>query len=134
MGVKDRLSNPLDIARCLPGSQPPPAGHLSQADTRHIIHGEKRVAIEFAHLVDRHDIRMLQLRRRLSFNLKAFDVLLARQPLGADHLDGHDAVEGNLPGLIDDSHAAVGNFFKEHVIPETLSHFGFYPALRANFR
>ena len=41
-----------------------------------------------------------------------------RELAGQDHLQGHDAVEADLPGLVDDAHAAAGDLLQQLVIAE----------------
>ena len=35
-----------------------------------------------------------------------------------DHLEGDDAVEADLPGLVDDAHAAAGDLLQQFVVAE----------------
>jgi hypothetical protein len=37
---------------------------------------------------------------------------------GEDHLEGDDAIETDLPRVVNNAHAAAGDLFKEFVIPE----------------
>ena len=37
---------------------------------------------------------------------------------GEDHLEGDDAVEADLPGLVDDAHAAAGDLLQQLVVAE----------------
>src|SRR5204863_9677277 len=50
--------------------------------------------------------------------MEAFDLLLTSQTASEDHFKGHCPVEADLAGFINDSHAAMGDFFQQFVIPE----------------
>ncbi len=72
----------------------------------------------FAHLVDGHDVRMVEVGRRLRLALEALHVQRRRQLAGQDHLQRHDAVEAHLPGLEDHAHAAAGDLLEDLVVAE----------------
>src|SRR5262249_31610311 len=70
-------------------------------------HAEKGPAAELADLVDRHNVRMVQVGGGLGFAAEALHVRVRGQVPGADHLEGDGAVERQLAGLVDDGHAAA---------------------------
>jgi hypothetical protein len=71
-------------------------------------HAEVMLALVLAHLEDRHDVRMVEVRRRLGLGVETLDVGLVGELAGQDHLEGHGAVEADLAGKEDDAHAAAG--------------------------
>jgi len=71
--------------------------------------------------MDRHDVRVLQVRRSFRFRAKAPHVLRARQNCPANHLQGDRAVETDLPRLIDDAHSSERDFSEQFVIAEVLN-------------
>ena len=66
-----------------------------------------------ADLENRHDVGMVESGRRLGLGMKAIVVGLGGKLTGEDHLHGHDAVQGDLPGLVDHAHAAAGDLFEK---------------------
>src|ERR1700682_251695 len=75
-----------------------------QAAARHPFHGEAVLALEMAHAVDRHDIRVLELRRCTRLDVKALHLPPFRQHPRTDPLESDDAVENLIAGTEDDSH------------------------------
>ena len=51
------------------------------------------LAVVFADLVDRHDVGVIEIRRRLGFLAEALHVRLRGQLAFEDHLEGNDALE-----------------------------------------
>ena len=72
----------------------------------------------FADFVNGHDVGMIEIGRRLGLALKALHVVGRGELTGEDHLQGHDAVEAHLPGLVDDAHAAAGDLLQQLVVAE----------------
>ena len=56
--------------------------------------------------VDHHDRRVAHLRQRLRLAHEARDGV-RRGELGSQDFDGHQAIEGDLPGEVDGAHAAA---------------------------
>ena len=72
----------------------------------------------FAHFVDRHDSRMIEIRHGFCLSVKAPYVFFAGQPTGQDHLDSDDPVQTELPRLVHNAHAAASDLFQQLVIAE----------------
>ena len=66
-------------------------------------------------VVDLRDVGMPQAGGGPGLDLEAADVFRRCQVRGQDHLDGHGAVQGLLPRLVDHAHAAPADFFQELV-------------------
>ena len=92
-----------------------PAGQAGSLDP---LHAEIVVAVVLAHLVHRHDVRMVELRDRLGLVAEPAQVLLAREPSRADHLERHDAIEAALACLEDDSHSPLTEGSEQLVVAE----------------
>ena len=61
-----------------------------------------------ADLVDLHDVGVLQPGDGLGLGAEAGQLLPSPAcAAGQDHLEGDEAVEPDLPGLVDDAHAAA---------------------------
>ena len=76
-----------------------------------------------AHLVDRHDVRMIQARRRLRLGTEA-SVIRTRRPLAAkQHFDRHNASQAQLPCAVHDAHATAANLLDQFVVAESIRQF-----------
>src|SRR5262245_3228368 len=84
-------------------------------------------ALVLANLVDLHDMVMAQPGDRLGFAAKTHDLFLIRTDTRPKHFEGHHAPETFLPGLVDDAHAAMPQFFHDLIA-------GNYGHLLAEFR
>ena len=65
------------------------------------------MAVVAADFVDMHHVGMIQAGDSLGLVHETQAMLGVGVGPGEDHLDGHDAVQGYLPGLVDDAHAAA---------------------------
>jgi hypothetical protein len=72
-----------------------------------------------AHLVDRHDVRVIEIRGGLGFGTKALDKLLGGQRASHNRLHCDHAVQTPLSRLEDDAHSAAGDFLEELVVTVT---------------
>ena len=79
---------------------------LGQAAAGHELEDKVRPARGLADIVDLDDVGMLQASDRRGLGAKAGQVLRAGLDPGQDHLQRHGAIETELPGLVDDAHAA----------------------------
>ena len=75
----------------------------------HELHGEEDVSLEGADVVDRHHVRVRELRERAGLARQAQPRLLgaAAEPGQPDHLERDGPVELGIEGLVDDAHAAA---------------------------
>jgi hypothetical protein len=76
------------------------------------------LAVVFADFVDRHDVRMLQVRNGLSLGMEALDLRRAGQDARLDHLQRHRPVKADLARLIHHPHATAGEQLQQFVIAE----------------
>jgi hypothetical protein len=84
-----------------PGQLPPQAAPL------HPFQGKEGLAAGLAHLVDGDNVDMAQAGDGLGLGLEAGHFHPVGVHAGADHLEGDEALEADLPGLVDDAHAAA---------------------------
>ena len=84
-------------------------GLLGQAAALDEAHAEVVLALVLADLVDRHDVGVVEVGGRLGLDVEPLDVGLGGELAGQDHLQGDRPVEADLPGLVDDAHAAAGD-------------------------
>ena len=80
---------------------------LGQAAAGHELEDEVRPARGLADVVNLDDVGMLQAGEHRGLRAKAGQVLRAGLDPGQDHLQRHGAIETELPGLVDDAHAAA---------------------------
>jgi hypothetical protein len=74
-----------------------------------------------ADFVDPDDVAMVQIGGRLRFGVKAFDLRFAGELASEDHLQSHQPIEADLPGLVNHPHAAAGDFAEQLIIAETVN-------------
>jgi hypothetical protein len=112
VGVVDGAGDRLEVGGGTAAGQRPRAYHIGEARPGDVAHRVIMVTFALAHLVDAHEVFVLQTGGRLGFGAKAADALLpARrrqvlQAIRADHLDGDKPIGAALPGAIDHAHAA----------------------------
>lgn len=68
--------------------------------------------------VDGDDVRVIEERDALGLGVEAMNRGRSGQLPGEDHLEGHRAIEADLPGPIDHAHPTPGEFLKKLVIAE----------------
>ena len=92
---------------------------LVQATSGQVLQLEERQALDFADGIDLDDVPMLQLGDRLGLAQESGDGLGPGMSAGQDHLDGAGAIEADLPGLIDDAHAAAAQLTEDLIAGES---------------
>jgi hypothetical protein len=114
-----RLHRPrqrLHQRRGLAGGQRPAFQLVGDAATFRQLHREERLPLALADLEDLYDVRVLQPGDGPRLRLEAGQPRLAGvAAVRAHHLEGDDAVEADLPGLVDDAHAALTQFLNNLV-------------------
>jgi hypothetical protein len=83
--------------------------HLEPAGQRlalEVLHDEIRRAVLFADVVQRADVRVLELRDRARFTIEPLSELRIASKRGWKDFDGDDAIETRVAGLVDLTHAA----------------------------
>src|SRR5262245_22587617 len=94
--------------RCRGAGGPRDAGDLvPQMPAGSEFQGKVGPALVLAYLVDLDELRVLQARDRFGFTAKPGQLLGAGVSSGQDHLQGDDAVEAELPGLVNYRHPAA---------------------------
>jgi hypothetical protein len=84
-----------------PGRALQPVGQAAALD---ILQGQKGPALVLADFVDLHDVGVAQPGHRLGLGLKPRPLPVAGIGPRPDHLEGHQPVEREVPGLVDDPH------------------------------
>ena len=90
----------------------------SQVASVHELHAEVVVAVVLADLVDRHDIRVIEMGGGLGLQAEPLQIVGRGEPAGADHLERQHAIQAHLPGLVDNTHPTLGDDLDQLVIAE----------------
>ena len=106
-------SSAADLGVVLVGRQ-----SLGEAAARDQLHGEVLLAVVLADLVDRHDAGVVEQGDGLGLVLEPAQLVVAGEHAGLDHLEGDGPVEADLPGLVDDAHAAAAQLLVDLVVAE----------------
>ena len=72
-------------------------------------------------LVDRADVGVVELRCRFRFAVKPFQALFVAQQVRRQKLQGYRAAELGVLGLVDNTHAALAEFFGDEVVRDGLA-------------
>ena len=118
VGVLHGLGDLLEELRRVPRRQRAEVRPLVQALAVDEGHREVVLAVVLADLVDRHDVGMVEVGRRLGFAVEPLHVLVRGELPGEDHLQGDRPVQLDLPGLVDHAHAAAGDLALDFVVAE----------------
>src|ERR671937_714033 len=116
MGVVDRLRQLEDDLRCATHRHRLAPNEFVQLSAFHELHTEIATAIALAHLVDRHDARMLESSGRLSFATKAFQMGFSCPRTARDHFQSDDPVETLLACSINHALPTAPDFLQQFVI------------------
>ena len=80
------------------------------------LHHDERLAVVFAELVNRADVRVLQRRRQAGLALESGQPLGGRDRLGAQQLDGDFAAKLEVFGAIDHAHATFAEGVQQAIV------------------
>ncbi len=81
-----------------------------------VLHGDERLAIGFANVVDGADTRMIQRGRRLRLALKSRQCLLVFRHGLRQELQCDETAQPRVLGFIDDTHPATAEFLDDAVM------------------
>ena len=111
VGVVNRSSDRGEQPCRLLGGAP----KASQRAALDQLHAEVRLPLVFADLVDGHDVGMIKVGRRFGLGAEAQRLIGGGHLPGQEHLEGHGAVEIDLPRPEDDTHAAARDLSQQLV-------------------
>ena len=77
---------------------------------------DERQAVRLADVVDLDDVRMAQPRDRLGLDPETREVVGPRLAAAANHLHGDQAVQPEVPRLVDDPHPALAQLLEDLVV------------------
>src|SRR5262249_47424697 len=82
-------------------------------------HAEEVLAFNLTDIIDRHNVRVIELGRRFGLGSEALDLNLTGKLAGENHLQSDNTIEAYLAGAVNNAHSALRNFFEQLVIVET---------------
>ncbi len=85
-------------------SDPRSASELLQVAAVGQSHGEVQLTVDFAGVVDRNDVGMLERRRALGLAQEALAKALVGRVFGCEQLEGNVALQSRVVGAVDDTH------------------------------
>ena len=97
------------------GGQGVPSSRVVQAAALDVLQLEVGQAVGLADVVDLHDVGVLQAGDGLRLGQEADGGLGAGMGAGQDHLQDAGAVQADLPGAVDDAHAAAAQLAQDLV-------------------
>jgi hypothetical protein len=124
VGRLHRPGQGLDPGGGLEGGLGPAGGVVGQGAAVEVLEGEIGLTLVLADLVDGDDIGVLQAGDGLRLRLEAGAADGLGEPAGQHHLEGHQAAQRLLPGLVDDAHAAAAQLLQDHIHADPLRHAG----------
>ena len=89
---------------------------LSQIGSIYQFHRKVVLTFVLADFVNRHDVGVIEIGRRLGLGAKTLHVGSGGELAGQDHLESYDAIEADLPRFVDDAHAAAGKLLDQLVV------------------
>ncbi len=98
-----------------PGGAVEPVGERAAVDP---LHREIGTALQMADLVHLDDIDVLDAGGQLGFAEEADSLRFGGKLAGENHLEGDQAVQATVPGLVNDAHAAASDFGEDLVIAD----------------
>jgi hypothetical protein len=88
------------------------------------LHGDEGLSVLVVDLINRADVGMVQCRRGLSFPLKAGQGLRIFGNLVRQELQGDEAVQLYVLGLVDHTHPAAAKFVDDAIVRNSLADHG----------
>ena len=97
----------------------PPLDHLAQRLAIDVLHGDERLPLVLADVVDGDDVGMLKASGRARFAQKARAHLIVVDP---EELEGDQAVDGGIERQIQRAHASLPETFADFVSTDDRGH------------
>ena len=95
-----------------------PLGLPRQAAAIHELHAEERPIFVLAHLIDRHDVRVIQVGRELGLAEESLSLRRGRHRPGQDHLQGDEPFQPLVAGLVNDTHATARELLEQFIVAD----------------
>ena len=88
------------------------------------LHGDERLPVLLADVVDRADVGMAESRRRTHLAAKPFQSLRVMRHLSGQELQSHEAAEASVFGLVHDTHPPAAQLLNDAVVGNGLADHG----------
>ena len=82
------------------------------------LHRDEQVAVDFAEVVDRDDVRVLERSSGLGLAEEPPSEVVVASDRVAHHFDGNGAIEDRIGCAIDDTHRALADLLDDSVLPD----------------
>src|SRR5215471_6849613 len=106
----DRFGNRFEVLSSPPCRKWTVRQQFGEALSLHVIHREILLSLNDAHLVNRHNVWVLQARRRRGLRSKAFHKLITRPWTKRQHFERNDTIQADIPCAIYDAHTTSRHF------------------------
>ena len=116
MGVRECIG---DLDRDRNGTsefERPPGDELSHVLSGDKLHRDVEYAVRTVKIVDRADVRMVELRAKLSLTLKSFEIRGLRRQFRRQDLDDRGAIQLGVESLVNRALAAGADLFEDLVL------------------
>ena len=94
---------------------------LAQVDALEQLHGHVEQALLLPEVVHRHDVGVVQQGRRLGLALEALQRLVVGAEAGRERLEGDEAVQYGVVGLVHLAHRAAAELADDRVLANPLA-------------
>ena len=117
----------LKKRRCFTTVERPIADLIGQAPAFDVLHREIMAAVDFSHVVDGDEVVVLKAGRGVCLSLETVhhptlrDFGHAAHAVGADDFQSDQAIRGDLPSLVNDSHPALTERTDQFVVTKFLA-------------
>jgi hypothetical protein len=116
VSIMHRLRDRLEVSRRAPGWQRLIPHQFCQRTSLDEVHREIGLPVLFAHVMNCHDVRMLQRRSRTGLSPKPLHQIGTAERAKRKKLQRDDSVQVKLPSFIDRAHPSLANLFRYLVI------------------
>ncbi len=95
-----------------------PGRAVGKTSARDPLHAEESLSVMLPDLEDGDDVRVVQGGDGLGLILEPTEIVIGGEGAGPDQFEGDDAVEADLAGFVDDTHATLTEDLQQFVIAE----------------
>ena len=97
------------------------ADQVLQSVTVEVLHGDERLAVLFANVVDGADVGMVEGGRGLGLTPETLQSLAVLGHVFGQELESHKAMQPGVLGLVDDTHPAAAQLLDDAIVRDGLA-------------